>query len=129
MQAYQRKLSEIHEAGAELVAISPVNPDNSLNMAEKNALEFKVLSDTANAVARDYGLVYEIPERVRPLYDRGGMIDLTKYNDDDAIELPLSVTYIVDTDGIIKYAFLDADYRKRAETSELLAEVRKLTGN
>jgi len=123
---YQKILKKVHEAGAELVAISPINPDNSLSMAEKHALEFKVLSDTGNRVARKYGVVYELPENIRPLYDRGGMIDLTKYNDDDAMELPLAVTYIVDTDGIIKYAFLDADYRKRAETSEILEEVQRI---
>lgn len=126
MHDYQKILKKVHEAGAELVAISPINPDNSLSMAEKHALEFKVLSDTGNRVARKYGVVYELPENIRPLYDRGGMIDLTKYNDDDAMELPLAVTYIVDTDGIIKYAFLDADYRKRAETSEILEEVQRI---
>lgn len=95
-------------------------------MTEKHALEFKVLSDTGNKVAREYGLVYQVPDKVKPLYDKGGMIDLTRYNDDDAIELPLAVTYIVGTDGIITYAWLDADYRKRAETSEIVAEVQKL---
>lgn len=29
-------------------------------------------------------------------------------------------TYIIGTDGVIKYAFVDVDYRKRAEPAEIL---------
>ncbi|WP_273444878.1 hypothetical protein [Neolewinella agarilytica] len=32
---------------------------------------------------------------------------------------PLAATYIIDEDGKIIYAFLNADYRNRAEPSEL----------
>ena len=128
MHDYQKILNKIHAAGAELVAVSPVTPDNSLDMEQKNALKFKVLSDAGNGVAREYGLVYRIPERIRALYQQGGMIDLSKYNGDDTMELPLAVTYVVDTDGIIKYAFVEADYRRRAETSDVLEAVLKLTG-
>ena len=126
MHDYQKILTKIHEAGAELVAVSPVTPDNSLDMVQKNALEFKVLSDAGNKVAREYGIVYKLPERINSFYQKGGLIDLTKYNNDESMELPLTVTYVIDTDGVIKYAFVDTDYRKRAETAEVLNEVLKL---
>src|ERR1700748_2565978 len=51
-------LSEIRAAGAALVAVSPQRPDRSLTFAEQKALEFPVLSDAGNAVARQYGLVF-----------------------------------------------------------------------
>ena len=121
-------MKEIHAAGAELVAVSPVTPDNSLDMSQKNALEFKVLSDAGNAVARQYGVVYDLPEGIRMFYEKGGMIDLSTYNSHDALELPMTVTYVIDSGGIVRYAFIDADYRKRAETAEVLAAVLKLTG-
>lgn len=108
------------------MAVSPVTPDNSLDMAQKNALEFKVLSDIGNKAAREYGIVYKLPERIGAFYQKGGMIDLSKYNGDESMELPLAVTYVIDTDGIIKYAFVDPDYRKRAETAVVLREVQKL---
>ena len=38
-------------------------------------------------------------------------------------------TYVIDTQGTIRYAFLDADYKKRAEPSEVVDEVLKLTGS
>lgn len=96
-------------------------------MADKHALEFKVLSDSGNKVARQYGVIYDIPESLLGVYGKGGMVDITKYNEDDAMELPLAVTYVINTDGIVTYAYLDADYRKRAETSVVLEEVLKLS--
>ena len=128
MHDYQKILKQVHEAGAEIVAVSPTTPDNSLSMAEKHELGFKVLSDVGNKVAREYGVVYKLPANIRNLYEQGGMIDLAKYNGDDSMELPLAVTYVIDTDGIVKYAYLDTDYRKRAETAEVLAAVRKIAG-
>ena len=95
-------------------------------MAQKNALKFIVLSDAGNEAAKKYGIVYKLPESIRQYYRKGGMIDLEKYNGDDSLELPLAVTYVVDTDGIIRYAFLSADYRKRAETSVVLKEVQRI---
>jgi peroxiredoxin len=53
-------LPRIRELGATLVAVSPQLPDYSLSTAEKNALQFEVLSDVGNAVARRFGLVYRL---------------------------------------------------------------------
>ena len=95
-------------------------------MAQKNGLKFKVLSDAGNTVAKEYGIVYKLPHEIRKLYQKGGMIDLAKYNGDDSLELPLAVTYIIGKDGVIRYAFLSADYRKRAEPSVILRELQFL---
>ena len=60
LRAYQENLDQFQALGANLVAISPEKPDNSLETAEKNELEFTVLSDVGNEVADKFGLRYEI---------------------------------------------------------------------
>jgi len=47
LRAYQTIQPRIAKLGATLVAVSPQLPDNSLSTAEKDALEFEVLSDAA----------------------------------------------------------------------------------
>lgn len=123
---YQAHLSEIRASGAQLIAVSPELPDSALTWQEKNALEFAVLSDLGNKVAREYGIVYRIPEAISEGYVAGGRTDLTKFNGDDSLELPLAVTYVIGMDGTVEYAFVDADYRKRAETTEVVAFVSQL---
>ena len=117
---YQKSLADINAAGAQLMAVSPELADSALSWKEKNELDFIVLSDVGNEVAREYGIVYRIPKGIEGGYVAGGRNDLTQYNGDDSLELPLAVTYVIGTDGTVEYAFVDADYRKRAETSDVV---------
>jgi peroxiredoxin len=117
LQAYQEALPAWKALGAQLVALSPETPDYTEQTVEKGSLAFTVLSDAGNAVARDYGVVYTLPEVVLEKFE--GRIDLTKFNGDDKNELPLAVTYVIDSEGIIRYAFVDEDYRKRAEPAAI----------
>ncbi len=63
-------------------------------------------------------MVFKLTEEVKAYYEKG--FGLSDYNGNDNAELPLGATYIIGQDGVISYAFLDADYRNRAEPSEIL---------
>jgi len=119
LRALQQALPEMKALGAELVTISPQTPDNSLSTAEKNELTFEVLSDVGNHVARKFGLVFQVPEELRPIYASFG-IDLPAHNGDDTFELPIAATYVIASDGTIVHAFVDADYTKRQDPAEIL---------
>ena len=124
LQAMQRMLPEFEAAGATLVAISPELPDHTLDTAQKEQLSFEVLSDAGNEVARAFGVVYPLPdflvEVFRPRFD------LAERHGEDKWELPLAATYVINAEGEITYAFVDKDYRKRAEPSEVLEAVKAL---
>lgn len=120
----QKHLSKIQALGAQLVAISPQSPDSSLSTAKKAQLKFYVLSDRGSQVARKFGLVFQLPDNLKNLYQEFG-IDLEKSNQSNKWELPLSATYIASPTGKILYSFLDADYKKRAETLDLIQILQK----
>jgi peroxiredoxin len=122
LRGFQKRLPEIRAEGATMVAISPETPDNSLTTAEKGHLEFEVLSDRGNKVAQAYGVAYKVP----PVIAEQSKARLAKYNGDNSATLPLGVTYVIDRAGIIRYAFIESDYRKRAEPSDVLAALRGL---
>jgi peroxiredoxin len=109
--------------GASLVAISPEVPDKSLSTTEKNALQFEVLSDVGNKVARQFGLVFALVDVLRPIYKHIGA-DLPVYNGDESWELPMPGTFVVAPDGIIRLAFVDADYTHRLEPQAILESLR-----
>ena len=119
MKALQQVLPEIKQRNATLVAISPMTPESSDDMRTAQTLTFPVLSDPGNAAARAYGLVFTLPERLRPLYADFG-IDLPASNGDDSFELPVSATYVVDREGKIRWAHIDLDYTTRAEPEDVL---------
>lgn len=120
----QQHLSDFQSAGANLIALTPELPDNSLSTQEKNHLKFEVLSDVNNEVAKQYGIVFKLNEAVSETYKQA--FDLESYNGNDSDELPLAATYVIDKEGIIRYAFLDAEYRNRAEPGDILSALNKL---
>jgi len=124
LHALQKSLPQIETAGAKLVAISPETPDHSLSTREKNELAFDVLHDKENYVAKSFGLVFVLPEVLRPIYQGAG-IDIPGHNGDTSFELPMPATYIVNQQGEITYRFVDVDYTKRLEPAEIVAKLNR----
>ena len=125
LRAFQRLLPDIEAAGASLVAISPEKPDESLSTAEKNALTFEVLSDVGQKVGRAFRLVYDFSDELKSAYN-GFNLDIPAKNGTvGEWALPISATYIIDRDGVIIYAYTDADYRDRADPIDILAVLKR----
>ncbi len=121
----QLALPRMEKLGAKLVAVSPQIPDASYSTEDKLALTFPVLSDVGNFVARKYGIVFVLPERLRTIYNKLG-IDIPEANGDDSFELPVPATYVIDTDGKVKLAFIDADYTQRLDPETVISVLTKI---
>ena len=119
LAALQELHRQIAAAGASLVAISPQTQKHSYMTRDMHKLRFPVLSDAGNHVAGMFGLVYRLPPKLQAMYE-SIMTKLPGYNGDQSWELPLAATYVVQADGKISYARVDADWRKRPEPGELL---------
>ncbi len=118
-------MERIGKLGGTIVAVSPQTPDNSLLTKERNHIGLVVLSDSGNRLARQFGIVFQLPMELRPIYASFG-IDLPSVNGDDSFELPLTATYVIDRDQKIRFAFVDADYTKRMEPEEVLAVLSEM---
>ncbi|NEP46830.1 MAG: AhpC/TSA family protein, partial [Okeania sp. SIO2H7] len=62
---------------------------------------------------------FEVPEELRPVYEGFG-IDLPTHNGDESFELPVAATYVINTDGTVVNAFVDADYTKRLDPEKIV---------
>ena len=125
LRGLQKALPEIQELGATLVAVSPETPDNSLSTAEKNELTFEVLSDRGNQITRQFGLVFTVPEELRPVYEQFG-IDIPAHNGDTTFELPIPATYVIAPDGTIIHAFVNTDYTKRLDPEDIVVALKQI---
>ena len=84
---------------------------------------FELLSDLGNRVARVYGLIWDIPSEITDIMLAWGL-DLPAMNGTAGWELPIPATYVVAPDGTVRYAFADANFRRRAEPADVLAALR-----
>ncbi len=107
------------------MAWSPQTPENSEAFKQERKLDFDILPDPGNALADAFGLRFELPDYLREIY-KSFEIDLAQFNGDDSWTLPMPARYIVDKDGVIRYARVNADYTVRPEPSETLEALRAL---
>ncbi|WP_299215407.1 peroxiredoxin-like family protein [uncultured Dokdonia sp.] len=122
---YQSALSEIHSLGAQLIAISPQTPDESLNIKEKNELSFEVLSDNGNIVAQKYTTVFKNADAAVNTMTALGF-DFDAHYSDDARELPIPAIFIIEKDGRVAFAKAEGgDYRNRVDVSEIINVLKK----
>lgn len=123
LEAMNQALSEIRAAGASLLAISPQTVKQSFFMVDQHKLRFPVLSDVRNEVARQFGLIYRVPEDQQAIYRRA-FINLPFANGDDSWELPVPAVYVIDGIGIVAHASVNADFTERPEPTEILKALR-----
>lgn len=125
INALQNRLADIQATGAQLIAISPQLPNKSNDQVSASKLTFDVLSDRSNKLAKQCGLVFTLPESLRPIY-AAWELDIPGHNGDDTFELPMPATFIISNDGVIKYAFIDMDYTKRLEPEIIVEQLKQL---
>ena len=112
-------MSSTSMARRKLVAISPMFPDGSFSMAERNALVFEVLSDAATRSPRVRARV-QLSDELVSIYKDTWNIVLPQVNGDNSWELPIPGTFVIAGDGVVRYAFVDPDYTRRAEPADII---------
>ncbi len=120
LKALNDYLAQFKTQSAQLIAISPQLPDETLSTKQKNELDFDVLSDVSNKIAEQFGLLFTLDERIQALYTQFG-IDFEHYYGDKSFKLPLPATYVINQEGVITYTFLNEDYTLRAEPIDIMA--------
>jgi len=123
MEAMNRIAPALRQAGAALVAVSPQNPHQTSLMADQHKFQFPLLSDAGNRMARAFGLTYRVPEEQQALYRRT-FVNLPFVNGDDSWELPIPATFIIGSDGVLRFASANPDYRQRPEPAAILHQLQ-----
>ncbi len=83
------------------------------------------MGDPGNAVARSFGVAWQLPDELRRVYLELG-VDLETYNGDDSWTLPMPARFVIEAEGIIRSADVHPDYTTRPEPSEILEILRGL---
>lgn len=127
LDALKKAAAEFKTLGATFIAVSPQLQTFNRQLREEKKLTFEILSDPGNRVAQSYGLKFQLPEDLREVYLNFD-IDLPKYNGDDSWTLPLPTSLIIDQNGIIQQAAINADYTVRPDPEETVAALKKIVG-
>lgn len=126
LRGFQRRLAQFRDLGAQVVAVSPQLPDNSLSTQEKNELAFPVLSDVGNKVARQFGIVFELSDDLVELYRQFGHALEDANGASGKRELPVPATFLIDGNGTVRLAHVDVDYTRRLDPDDVIETLKEL---
>ena len=126
LEALQVVDSGVKALGARIVAISPELERYTRSVHRKLSLSFDILTDLHLKTAEQFRLVFVLPDYLRDLYKSFG-ITLDRFHDEPGYRLPMPARYVIDKEGTIRAADVNADYTRRPEPSETVQAVADAT--
>jgi peroxiredoxin len=126
LEALQEIYSDVRTLGAQIIVITPELERYTRALHKKLNLSFDILTDLHLKVAEQFRLVFTLPDYLRDLYKSFGST-LDRFNDEPEYRLPIPARYVIDKQGIIRAADVNADYTIRTEPSETLKQLRSLS--
>jgi peroxiredoxin len=117
--------SEVKTLRARIVALTPELERYTRNVHKKLNLTFDVLTDLHLKVAEQFRLAFVLPDYLRELYKSFGST-LDRFHDESEYRLPMPARYVIDKNGVIRAADVNADYTIRPEPSETVQVLKVL---
>jgi len=127
LKGWAGRYDEITDAGGQFIAVTPEKPENAVNTLEKAHAGYRVLIDPEGDVGKAFRVQFQVDPKTKKKYKNYG-IDVEASNVNGRWELPAPATFVIDTDGVIRWAYASWDYRadSRAKPDEVIAAVKAL---
>jgi len=127
LEALHQVEPELRALGARIVVLTPELERYTRALHRKLNLSFDILTDLHLKTAEQFGLVFTLPDYLRELYKSFGST-LDRFNDEPEYRLPMPARYVIDKDGIIRAADVNADYTIRTEPAETVRALKRIVG-
>jgi len=117
------QLQEIEDTvvalGHQIIAISPDRPEKLKAGPKTEGVKYLLLSDSNVSAAKAFGLAYRVDTNTVKKYIQFG-IDLEDASGETHHILPVPAAYVVGTDGIINFEYINPNYKVRIDPELLL---------
>ena len=117
---------QLKEMGFNIWFISIDKPELLLESLDDPDIGYTVYSDSSLNATRAFGLAFRVDDELNERY-LSYDIDLEKASGENHHVLPAPATYIIGTDGVINFAYINPDYKVRLHPDVLLAAATAYT--
>ncbi len=124
LQATSAALKNLGSVSASTVVLMPQAPQKIKEAIQGKNFAFDVLVDEGSQIAKKFGVVFTLPEPLRPIYSSFGM-NVSEWNGDKTWQLPFPSTFVIDRNGKISYAMVEANWTKRPEPGEVIEKLKE----
>ena len=109
------------------MAVSADRPAKLNETLTENELSYTLLSDASTRGARAFGIAWQV-DGAQYLRLRGFGVDLEEASGETHHILPVPSVFLIDTEGVIRFAYSNPDYKVRPENAQIVAAARALAG-
>lgn len=131
----RRVEAEIRELGLQILAVSADRPEKLRESRERlqdvlpeEEPGYTLLSDNRMEAAQAFGVAFRVDDEVVRRYRDDFDIDLEDASGEEHHLLPHPSIFVVDADGKILFAHVDADYKTRLSGAEIIAAAKDALG-
>lgn len=112
---------QLKDLGYQIITINPDRPTKLRETVAQNNFDFTFLSDSKLAAARAFGLAFKVDDPTVARYWEKFKIDLEDASGEKHHLLPVPAVFITGTDGTIKFAYINPQYKVRPPADLVLA--------
>ncbi len=94
-------------------------------MQEEKNLAFPLYSDCKIETSKAFGLAFEHSAEEVELY-LSKKVDLAASSGEKHYSLPVPAVYLIDKNKKVAFSYVNADYYKRLDNTQLLEEIKEL---
>jgi len=117
--------AEMIELGYRIIAVSPDRPEELVNTRDTNDLAYTLLSDSTMVGARALGIAKRFGALKVMAYKLNRM-DIEAASGQDHHLIPTPSVYLIDRQGVIRFAHTDDNHRRRIDASKILSTAQEL---
>ena len=127
LRAWQEHQDSLRRLDAGLVAECPQTPDHLLDMQNANGLSFPNLSDSALEAANGFEIACYLPPELVDMFAYLGT-EVPVFNAGAQWVVPIPASFVIGRGGIIRFARIEADYKKRTPPAEVIRFIEEAQG-
>ncbi len=111
---------ELAKLGYQVIAVSPDRPELLKKSTEKQRLKYRLLSDSSMAAAMSLGIAFKVDDTTVIKYKTEYGIDIEGDSGEKHHLLPVPSVFVVGEDGVIKFSYVNPNYKVRMDSGLLL---------
>ena len=129
LTAFEAELEKIKETNARIIAIAPEIDANQVKTIEQTKADIMFISDPELKIMDLYDLAFKVTDQYNDKILKHKGESLEAINGQEEAYLPIPATYVIGTDGKVKWSHFDPNYKNRPDVEEILNVLKALRGN
>lgn len=114
----------LNQAGVQLLAISMDTPEKLKATLHREKLGYRLFSDSNAEAVKAFGIAFKVEDALVKKYKDSYKIDLEAASGNKHHILPYPAVFVANTNGVIRFAHVNPDYKVRLEPSKILEAAR-----